>query len=471
MADAQLLIGAEGVGRILQSKYEGSHKKLILISICALIGAFNFGIAIGYSSPSIPSMIKRGILKPGESDWFASLLTVGALLGGPVGGWLIEKVGRKLSLTFLSIPFAAGFFIIASATAGFHCCFGRFLTGIGSGMVTVCVPVYIAEVATSSMRGVLGSCVQLFVTIGIAAAYILGSLFEWRWLANLCIVPCVLGGALTFFIPETPRYLLKKNRKTDALFALKTLRDPHTNVNEECREIEEKSEAGELTSLSEILKKRELFHPVLLILVVLIFQQLSGINAVMFFTVSILEAAVGEFAYIATVIVGVVQVLGTLMAVFLMDRAGRRKLLNVAGVILSVTLVSFGLYYKLVATGFFGTFLKTWFPVMCLTVYILGFSIGWGPVPMLLMSELIPTRCKGIAGSAAAIASWGSAFLVTSQFSALQNALGSSGVFYLFSACCAVSVWFVSKYIPETKGRSLEDIERHFSSEKPADLV
>ncbi|CAG5126837.1 unnamed protein product [Candidula unifasciata] len=415
-------------------------------------------------------MIKRGILKEGESDWFASLLTLGALIGGPIGGWLIEKVGRKLSLTFLSIPFAAGFFIIASATTSFHCFFGRFLTGIGSGMVTVCVPVYIAEVATSSMRGILGSCVQLFVTIGIAATYILGAQFEWRWLANLCIIPGVVGGALTFFIPETPRWLLKKNRKTEALFALKTLRDPHTDVNEECREIEEKSDTAELTSISEILKRKELFHPLLLIMAVLIFQQLSGINVVMFFTVSILEKAVGEFAYVATIIVGIVQVLGTLLAVFLMDRAGRRKLLNIGGVILSITLLSFGLYYKLSAGGYFGSFLNTWVPVACLTIYILGFSLGWGPIPMLLMSELIPTQCKGIAGSAASVASWGSAFLVTSQFSTLQNALGSSGVFYLFSACCTVSVWFVYKYIPETKGKSLEDIERHFFVKSP-DLV
>lgn len=463
MADVQSFGVEEGNGRMLLSKYEGSHKKLILISICALVSAFNFGISIGYSSPSIPSMVKRGVLKYGESDWFASLLTVGALVGAPLGGWLIEKAGRKLTLTFLSIPLAIGFFVIASATASYHCYFGRFLTGIGSGMVTVCVPIYIAEISTTSMRGILGSCVQLFITVGIATIYILGMHFEWRWLANLCIVPCILGGVLTIRIPETPRWLLLKNRKTDALFSLKSLRDAHTNVSEECREIEERSTTEEKIFFREILKKKELLHPLILIVMILVFQQLSGINAVMFFTVSIFENAVGEFAYVATVIIGIVQVLATLVTVFLMDRFGRRKLLNTGGIVTSLTLFSFGLYFKLSGNGFFGPFLMTWFPVICLTTYTVGFSLGWGPVPMLLMSELIPTRCKGIAASVAVVASWGSAFLVTSQFSTLQIVLGNSGVFYLFSAFCAISVWFVSRYIPETKGKSLEDIEVYFT--------
>ncbi|CAL1526735.1 unnamed protein product [Lymnaea stagnalis] len=450
-------------GRAVLSKYEGSYRKLVFICMCALVGAFNFGISIGYSSPSIPSMIKRGVLKKDESSWFGSLLTIGALFGGPLGGWLIEKIGRKLSLTFLSIPFAAGFFIIASASESYQCYFGRFLTGIGSGMVTVCVPIYVAEISTTSMRGILGSCVQLFITIGIAAAYILGMFFEWRWLANLCIVPSVLGGILTFMIPETPRWLLMKNRKADAIISLQLLRDAHTNVQEECREMEAGSDPEQRVSFFEILKKRELSLPLFIGVCIMIFQQLSGINAVMFFTVSIFESAVGEFAYKATVIIGIVQILGTLAAVYLMDKAGRRKLLQIGGLIMAVTLFCFGLYYKLSATGMLSAFMKTWFPVFCLTLYIIGFSLGWGPIPMLIMSEITPSRCKGVAGSAAIIASWGSAFIVTSQFSNMQDLLGSAGVFYLFSACCVLSIWFVAKYVPETKGRSLEEIELSFA--------
>ncbi|KAH9503210.1 Solute carrier 2 (Facilitated glucose transporter) member 8 [Bulinus truncatus] len=444
MAEKQIEVGS---GRIVYSKYEGSHKKLICISICALIGALNFGIAIGYSSPSIPSMIKRGVLNKDESSWFGSLLTIGALFGGPLGGWLIEKIGRKLSLSVLSVPFASGFFIIASASESYQCYFGRFLTGVGSGMVTVCVPIYIAEISTASMRGILGSCVQLLVTIGIAAAYILGVFFEWRWLANLCIVPCVVGGILTYFIPETPRWLLMKNRKTEAIASLHALRDHHTNVLEECREMEDGADPEELVSFSEIIQKQELFYPLIIGVFIMIFQQLTGINVVMFFTVSIFESAVGDFAYTATVIVGIVQILATLIAVYLMDKAGRRKLLQLGAIIMAFTLFCFGLFYKLSSSGIIGGFLKTWFPVLCLTFFIIGFSLGWGPVPMLIMSEIIPTRCKGVASSVAVVASWGSAFIVTSQFSFMQELLDISGVFYLYSACCIISICGLFKVI------------------------
>ncbi|GFO48402.1 solute carrier family 2, facilitated glucose transporter member 8 [Plakobranchus ocellatus] len=456
-------LGGTMAPRIIHSKFEGSPLKLVAISLCALAGAFNFGITIGYSSSSIPSMIRRGVLTKAEGSWFGSLLTIGALVGGPLGGWCIEKFGRKLSITFLSIPFAAGFFIISSATETFHCYLGRFCTGIGSGMVTVCVPIYIAEIATTSMRGVLGASVQLMITIGIAITYILGMFLEWRFLSTVCVVPCVLGGFLTFFMPETPRWLLMKNRKTEAIKALQALRDPHANVQEECKELEDGADPEENVSFREIVRKRELSYPLFVCVCIMIYQQLSGINPVMFYTVSIFESAVGEFAYTATVIIGIVQVFGTITSVLLIDKMGRRKLLHFGGLIMAVTLFFFGLYYKLSASGMMGDVMNRWFPVFCLTVYIIGFSLGWGPIPMLIMSETIPKKCKGVAGSVAIIASWGSAFLVTSQFTTMQDMLGNSGIFYFFSFCCVLAIWFVAKYVPETKGKSLEDIELFFA--------
>ena len=450
-------------GRAIQTKYEGSHKKLMAIAFCALFGGLNFGLSIGYSSPSIPSMIKRGVLKKEDSGWFGSLLTIGALMGAPLGGWLLENLGRKKSLTCLSVPFSLGYIVISFASNPVQCNLGRFLTGLGSGMVTCCVPMYIAEISTISMRGILGSCVQLSITIGIALAYILGSFLEWRSLSDFCIVPCILGGILSLFIPETPRYLLMKNRKPEAIKALSRLRDPHTNVNEECREIEESSGPEESVSFSEMLKRRELFQPLILVIAIMIFQQLSGINAVMFYTVSIFESAVGDFAYTATIIIGIVQIFATMAAVYLVDRAGRKKLLHVGGIVMSANLFLFGLYYKLAASNLLGETMKIWMPVFCLTIYILGFSLGWGPVPMLIMSEMIPTRCKGTAGSMAIVASWGSAFIVTSQFTAFQELMGQDNSFYIFGFFSMIAVWFVGRYIPETKGKSLEDIEMLFA--------
>lgn len=455
----------------LSTKYEGSMKKLIFVAIIALVNAINFGLAVGYSSPAIPSMIRRGIIDQETSGWFGSLLTIGALLGAVVGGWLLDKIGRKWCLTITSLAFTLGFLSLASASERFQCLFGRFLTGVGSGMVTISVPIYIAEISTTSMRGLLGSCVQLSITIGIAMIYILGYFYEWRWLSHLCLISSVSAGVLTYFIPETPRRLLSINRPADAFKALAAIRDPHIDLHSEIKEMEHGLDPDESVTLSEILKKRDLYIPLFIAASVLFFQQMTGINAVMFYSVSIFQTAVGgDFAGQATIIIGIVQVFATICGVYLMDRAGRRKLLQIAGVVMAINLFLFAIYYKLLSMDMLNEWMKKWMPVVCLTSYIIGFSLGWGPVPMLIMSEIIPSSCKGAAGTVALIASWGSAFLVTVGFPNLQVFLGEGGAFCFFGICCVIAVWFVKKYVPETKGKSLEDIQVYFAGRDPFTL-
>lgn len=447
----------------LASKYEGSIKNLVFCTLCACIGALNFGFTIGYSSPAIPTMIKRGVLKPEASGWFGSLMTVGALLGGPFGGYCIEKIGRKKTILLSALPFLVGYGVITSAQEPHHLFIGRFLTGIGSGAVTVCVPMYIAEISTKSKRGVMGSCVQLMIVIGICIAYMLpGVSFEWREMANVGIFLGAVTIIGAFAIPETPRWLLARSKKLEAAQALAAVRDSHADVQDELHDIEEGLDMQEELSWGEFFKRPELKRPLILSIVVMMFQQTSGINAVMFYSTSILETAIQDKAYEGTVIIGFVQVVATLAACLLMDRAGRKKLLVIAGSVMAFTHFLFGLYYRYLFNSTSYKVLSTWFPIVCLTIFIIGFSLGWGPIPMLIMSEIFPSRGKGTAGAIAIFCNWLTAFLVTKEFLTMQAVLGNDGVFYLFSLSCLLSVWFVAKYLPETKGKSLEDIELYF---------
>nr|KAG5708353.1 hypothetical protein BaRGS_034384 [Batillaria attramentaria] len=252
------------------------------------------------------------------------------------------------------------------------------------------------------------------------------------------------------------------NRKLDARNALAAVRDPHADVQDELKDIEEGLDAQEDMSWSEFFGRAELTRPLFISVMIMVFQQFSGINAVMFYTVSIFDSAIPDMAYIATNIIGLVQVLATLIACLLMDRTGRRRLLILAGTVMSLTLFVFGLYYRMSDKKMLSDTLNTWIPVVCLTVFIIGFSLGWGPIPMLIMSEIFPTRGRGTAGAIAIFSNWMCAFIVTKEFMTLQLMLGKDGVFYFFSACCAAGVWFVCKYLPETKGKSLEDIELYF---------
>ena len=449
-------------GRPLSSKYEGSVRNMLFCTICACLGALNFGFTIGYSSPAIPSMVKHGVLLEENAGLFGSLMTVGALIGGPVAGWFVEKMGRKRTILLSALPFFLGYGSLVSAQSVSYLYVGRFLTGIGSGMITVCVPMYVAEIATKSRRGVLGSCVQLFIVLGIFLAYCLGLDKEWKEMAHIALLPVVLSAVAACLIPETPRWLLARNRKVDARHALSAVRDAHADVQEELRDIEEGLDTREEMSWSEFFGREELKRPLFLCVVVMVCQQVSGINAVMFYTVSIFSTAIPEYAYAATVFIGLVQVIATLIACLLMDHTGRRKLLIVAGSVMAVTLFCFGLYYNLAAGDVFPQFLKVWIPVVCLTCYIIGFSLGWGPVPMLVMSEIFPARGRGMAAAVAILCNWLTAFFVTKEFQTLQTTLGQDGVFYFFSICCMFGVWFVWKFLPETKGKSLEDIELYF---------
>lgn len=448
--------------KVSSKKFEGSPFRLILAALCASVGPLTFGYTIGFSSPAIPKIETSSNLLPTKelSAWFGSLMTIGAIFGGPCAGYLIEKIGRRRTIMATSLPFVAGWFSIGYAGNTNHLLFGRLLCGFASGMVSVSSPVYIAEVSTKSLRGLLGSFVQLSITIGILLAYVLGAYQKWTTFALLGVIPSALTFFAMMFVPETPRWLLMKNQKADALRALMMLRGPHVDVEDECRDIEEGFDSQEAFSLSE-LKKPEYFRPLMVSVAIMFFQQFSGINAVMFYAESIFKSAGFEESSKPSIIVGAVQVIATFIACLLMDKAGRRNLLMLAGIIMMLTCMSFGWYYYILKSGK-PTGLVTHLPMLSLVIYIAGFSLGWGPIPMLVMSEIFPAKARGTASGIAIFAVWIFAFIITKEFVVMQEMIGQAQTFWFFGLCCFCGVVFVYKNLPETKGKSLEDIELYF---------
>lgn len=165
--------------------------------------------------------------------------------------------------------------------------------------------------------------------------------------------------------------------------------------------------------------------------------------------------------------IGAVQVCGTAVACIIMDRYGRRKLLVIAGSGMMVSCIGLGVYYKLSSVGSTDVYDLAWLAAGSLICYILAFALGWGPIPMLLMSEIIPSRARGTASAVTTVTNWVFAFIVTKSFSSLQDIMGLSGTFWLFGACCMLAVLFVIRFVPETKGKSLEDIELFFIGHSP----
>jgi MFS transporter, SP family, solute carrier family 2 (facilitated glucose transporter), member 8 len=270
----------------------GAVRNQVYAAFCAHLGALSFGYMIGYSSPALPQMmaVERIVQDNDAASWFGSVVTLGAIVGCLIAGWLVEHRGRRVSLIFTSLPFFVGWFLIYETQTIWLLCGGRLLTGIGSGMVLVAAPLYVAEVSSKDYRGMLGSGIQLSVTLGIFMVYALGLVLDWRNLALVAAVVPIVAIFVTLRAPESPRFLLDVGRRSEAVSTLTWLRGSSASAEEECRDMEETQSAlaGRAT-LTEILKRPEMSRPLMLAVIIMIFQQLSGINVVVFYSSSIFE--------------------------------------------------------------------------------------------------------------------------------------------------------------------------------------
>nr|QDF45864.1 glucose transporter 8 [Lateolabrax maculatus]QDF45865.1 glucose transporter 8-2 [Lateolabrax maculatus] len=455
-----------------------NNKKLYLATFASVLGPMSFGFVLGYSSPAIPELTRiadpRLRLDDVQASWFGSIVTLGAAAGGLLGGWMVGKIGRKLSLMFCSLPFVFGFTIIIAAQNVWMLYLGRVLTGVASGVTSLVVPLYISEMAHERVRGTLGSCVQLMVVLGIMGVYLAGLFLDWRWLAICSSIPPTLLMVCMCFMPETPRFLLSQGKRREAEEALRFLRGPDAPVEWECARIEDACEEQCSGFQMSDLKDPGVYKPLVIGIMLMIFQQMTGINAIMFYAETIFEQAHFKDSDLASVIVGLIQVVFTGVAALIMDRAGRKVLLLISGVAMAISTTAFGVYFYLesqvphsttslsLASSEVAHSNLAWLALASMAVFITGFALGWGPIPWLVMSEIFPVKVRGVASAVCVLTNWSMAFIVTKTFQDMMTLLTSAGTFWLFASMCIVNVIFTIAFIPETKGKTLEQIEASF---------
>lgn len=429
----------------------------LIAGVCAL-GGLLFGYDIGVISGALLFIREDLALSPFLQSVVVSGLLVGAVVGALVGGPLSDRYGRRRT-----VMLAALIFVLGAIGAGLSPSVGaliafRFVLGLGVGLASLIVPLYISEVSPANVRGGLVSLNQLMITIGILAAYLVNfALAEseaWRWMLGLAAIPAVILGVGMFFLPETPRWLVSKNLTERARSVLRRTRGEE-RVDEELADIE-RVESQEEEGLDEL--RAPWVRPALIVGVGLaIFQQITGINTIIYYAPTILEeTGFGASASIlATVGVGVVNVLLTVVAIWLVDRVGRRPLLLFGIIGMIVSLILLGLAFILPALSGVVGILAT----VCLMLYVASFAVSLGPVFWLLISEIYPLKIRGSAMSVATIANWASNFVVALTFLSLVQLLGQTATFWLY-ALVSIGAWFFVYFlVPETKGRSLEKIE------------
>ena len=427
----------------------------------AALGGLLFGYDTGVISGALIFIKREFGLTTAAEEVVVSGVLLGATIGAIFGGKAADLFGRRRVLLVTAAIFGIGALASAVAPSPTILIVSRVVLGLAIGLASTNVPVYLSEVAPPHARGWVVSLFQLAVTVGIVVAYLTDYAFAgiegWRWMLGLAVVPALVFGTGMFFLPETPRWLIRGGHHEVAqrvLVRIRELSDVSVEIEEIKASLAQQAESGHWTDLL-----RRQVRPALVVgLGLAIFQQITGINTVIYYAPRILQSAgfnSASGAILATVGVGVVNVGMTIVAMFLVDRAGRRPLLlvGIAGMI--ITLGALGLSFRISNPS--GQL--AWISVICLMGYVASFAISLGPIFWLLIAEIYPLKIRGLAEGTAATFNWASNLIVSLTFLTLVEKLGASSTFLLYAVASVASWVFAYCFVPETKGRSLEQIE------------
>ncbi|XP_020267687.1 LOW QUALITY PROTEIN: sugar transporter ERD6-like 6 [Asparagus officinalis] len=454
------------IGASSASVIRDSSVSVVLCTLIVALGPIQFGFTGGFSSPTQDSIIHDLNLSLSEFSAFGSLSNVGAMVGALQAGSLLSSIGRKGSLMIAAIPNIIGWLAISFANDSSFLYMGRLLEGFGVGVISYTVPVYIAEIAPQNMRGGLGSVNQLSVTIGIMLAYIFGMFLPWRMLSIAGTLPCIILIPGLFFIPESPRWLAKMGMMEDFEASLQVLRGFDTDITVEVNEIKRSVQSGTRRTTIRFtdLKQRRYSVPLMIGIGLLVLQQLSGINGILFYANNMFKAAGVTNSQAATCGLGAIQVIATGVTTWLLDRAGRRLLLIIssAGMTISLLIVAVAFYLKdAVSHDSKFNFILSVLSLVGLVAYVISFSLGIGAIPWIIMSEILPVNIKSLAGSVATLANWLTSWVITMTANLLLS-WSSGGTFTIYTVVSAFTLVFVIFWVPETKGRTLEEIQWSF---------
>lgn len=428
------------------------------------------GLLFGYDTGIIAGALLT-ITPDFQLSSFQAGMVVGAVPIGAVGGaWFAsrggDKYGRRSLILASAVIFIVGAIVSGVAQESGLLIISRVVIGFGIGVASAVAPVYISEVAPSDMRGRLVTFFQLAVTVGILGAYLVGLAFSsvdegWRWMLGLGAVPA----AFLFFgvlrLPQSPRWLMMKDRHDEAADALRQVRPGgEAAIELELEEIRTSMSHGVETGGWRDLMRPAIKAALLVGIGLAILQQITGINTVIYYAPTIIQDTginSDSSAILASLGVGIINVLMTVVALRLLDKRGRRELLFIGVAGMSFSLFALGCAFL----GETGT-ITTVIAIGSLMLFVSSFAISLGPIFWLLNAEIYPLSVRSKAASAGTMTNWFFNFLVSLTFLPLIDTVGQTGAFWIYGAVGLVTLWFCWKFVPETKGRSLEQIETIF---------
>ena len=439
-----------------------------LIASIAALGGLLFGYDTGVISGALPFLKDAFQLSALMLGILTSCALGGAAVGAIVAGGLSDHFGRKPVILVVAVIFFVGAIVSAIADTLPVLIAGRLLVGVGIGVASMLTPLYLAETAPPARRGALVSLNQLMITMGILVSYLVGYVLSygegWRWMLGLGALPglVLFGGMLT--LPESPRWLAGHGHMDRARATLVVLRGNQQAADEELTQLRSDLQREAREKRRADLKSQRNDRPMIIGVGLAVFQQVTGINTVIYFAPTIFkDAGLGSTSasILATAGIGLVNVIMTVVAIRLIDSAGRRALLLTGLAGMAVSLGLLGLAFML---GVGGSGALAWVTSLSLAAYVGFFAIGLGPVFWLLIAEIFPLATRGRGTSAATFANWGSNLVVALTFLLLVQSFGASATFFLYAALTVAAFFFTKSLVPETKGKTLEQIEAEWET-------
>jgi SP family xylose:H+ symportor-like MFS transporter len=445
-----------------------NSKNITFIALSAALGGLLFGYDTAVISGAIGNLTEYFHLSPVETGWAISSALVGCLIGAFFSDFLSDTFGRKVTMIITAILFILNSVGTAFPTSFTMFVIFRIIGGIGVGIASMVVPMYIAEIAPPKRRGALVGNYQLAIVIGIVVVYFVNYFIAlqgdadwnlnigWRWMFGSEIIPSILFLIFIFLIPESPRWLFQKGETSKAIVVLQKLNTAEevAQVQSEIENLLHQEDKNQWKHLGNPIFKKVLFVGVGLS----IFQQLTGINAILYYAPEIFKSlgSSTDVSLLETSILGVVNLLFTLLAIRLVDKMGRKPLLYIGSIGMTIALAAVGLFIYFNAIG-------NWV-LPFLLLFMASFSISWGPIVWVLLSEIFPNKIRSLALAISVFIQWVANFVVTQVFPSLvenqwlKDNFNGAFPFYLFSIICLFSIFFINKYLPETKNKSLEEI-------------
>ena len=450
---------------------------VVFLCVVAALGGILFGYDTAVISGTTAIVKAQFGLSTGLEGWYVGCALIGSIIGVALAGLLSDNLGRKLTMLISATMFSISAIGCAVCADFAQLVAFRMIGGFGIGVVSIVSPIYISEIAVPEKRGTLVSLYQLAITIGFLLAYLVNYLIlksatldstdpalgarmmnneYWRGMLGSETIPDLLFFIVIFFIPESPRWLIVKGREDKALGVLQRIYLEPSAAQEQL-EATRASIAGEVKSEWKELLEPGIFKAVLIGSAIAILGQFMGVNAVLYYGPKIfMDAGLsGEGSLLSTVLVGVVNMLTTVIALLIIDKVGRKKLVwwGVGGMIACLLMI--GLYFAL------GT-LPTWFLLAFFLLYVFCTAISISAVVFVLLSEMYPNRVRGLAMSVAGLALWVGTYLIGQLTPWMLETLTPAGTFFLFAFMCLPYLFIMYKWVPETTGKSLEEIENYW---------